>query len=201
MSPSTGYVADTFVAGEQPTTSKWNELWGNDASFNSGNGFNDSIIISRHLAAGLSVADKALNPYKFSVYINGAQTITSTSTQKVLYDTRNFDTNSNFDLTNHRFVAAVAGFYHLCAQVRIGATGTNIYRVDLYKNGSAIRAGDRIWSSGAADITMLANGVLQLAPNDYIEVYVTNGSGVGNGLFTGANNTETVFDGFLVSTT
>lgn len=50
--PATGYIADTFVAGEQPTTAKWNELWGNDASFNNGNGFNDGIILKRHLAAG-----------------------------------------------------------------------------------------------------------------------------------------------------
>lgn len=30
-----GYVANTFTAGEQPTTTVWNELWSNDAAFNS----------------------------------------------------------------------------------------------------------------------------------------------------------------------
>lgn len=29
-----GYVAGTFTAGQQPTTSVWNELWSNDAAFN-----------------------------------------------------------------------------------------------------------------------------------------------------------------------
>lgn len=30
-----GYVANTFTAGQQPTTTVWNELWSNDAAFNS----------------------------------------------------------------------------------------------------------------------------------------------------------------------
>ncbi len=34
MSNVPGYTANTFTAGEQPTTSVWNELWGNDAAFN-----------------------------------------------------------------------------------------------------------------------------------------------------------------------
>jgi len=29
------YSADTFTAGEVPTTAKWNKLWGNDADFDS----------------------------------------------------------------------------------------------------------------------------------------------------------------------
>lgn len=48
--PSSGYQAETFTAGEVPTTTIWNFLWSNDASFNTGNGFNDGIIIARHFA-------------------------------------------------------------------------------------------------------------------------------------------------------
>ncbi len=43
------YTASTFVADEQPTTSKWNLLWANDASFNDGTGFANDIIKSKHL--------------------------------------------------------------------------------------------------------------------------------------------------------
>lgn len=46
------YSAQTFVADEQPTTAKWNLLWSNDASFNDGTGFADSIIDSRMYADG-----------------------------------------------------------------------------------------------------------------------------------------------------
>ena len=48
--PSSGYTAITFVANEQPTTAKWNLIGSNDASFNTGNGFNDDIILARHVA-------------------------------------------------------------------------------------------------------------------------------------------------------
>ena len=47
---SSGYTAITFVANEQPTTAKWNLIGSNDASFNNGNGFEDDIIINRHIA-------------------------------------------------------------------------------------------------------------------------------------------------------
>lgn len=46
---SSGYVAWGVTAGEIPTTAYWNILGYNDASFNTGNGFNDSIIIPRHM--------------------------------------------------------------------------------------------------------------------------------------------------------
>lgn len=32
------YTADSFAANEQPTTSKWNELWANDAALRDGSG-------------------------------------------------------------------------------------------------------------------------------------------------------------------
>ncbi len=50
--PATIYTAWSVTAGEQPTTAYWNILGSNDGSFNTGNGFNDAIIIARHIAAG-----------------------------------------------------------------------------------------------------------------------------------------------------
>jgi hypothetical protein len=44
---SSGYTLWSVVAGEQPTTAKWNILGNNDASFNSGVGFNDGVIGTR----------------------------------------------------------------------------------------------------------------------------------------------------------
>lgn len=55
---SSGYTAITFVASEQPTTAKWNLIGSNDASFNTGNGFEDGIIVARHLAAGAVTSPK-----------------------------------------------------------------------------------------------------------------------------------------------
>lgn len=61
---SSGYTAITFVANEQPTTAKWNLIGSNDASFNNGNGFEDGIIINRHMAnLAVKYANNDLSTY------------------------------------------------------------------------------------------------------------------------------------------
>lgn len=47
------YSADTFTAGEVPTTAKWNKLWANDAAFNDGTGIGAGVITGSHLANGI----------------------------------------------------------------------------------------------------------------------------------------------------
>lgn len=47
---ASGYTAWSVTAGEIPTTAYWNILGSNDASFNNGNGINDSAIVTRHIA-------------------------------------------------------------------------------------------------------------------------------------------------------
>jgi microcystin-dependent protein len=44
-----GYTAWSVTVGEQPTTAYWNILGSNDASFNTGTGFNNDIILWRHI--------------------------------------------------------------------------------------------------------------------------------------------------------
>lgn len=51
---SSGYTAWNVTAGEVPTTAYWNILGSNDASFNTGNGFNDGIILPRHISTTTS---------------------------------------------------------------------------------------------------------------------------------------------------
>lgn len=63
-----GYSADSFTAGEQPTTAKWNKLWTNDASFNDGTGIANSVITANKLATGAT-----------SAFVAASETTTSTS--------------------------------------------------------------------------------------------------------------------------
>lgn len=66
---SSGYTAITFTANEQPTTAKWNLIGSNDASFNNGNGFEDNIIITRHIADQNVTAQKLLSDAEAHGYI------------------------------------------------------------------------------------------------------------------------------------
>lgn len=61
------------------------------------------------------------NPYKFHVYHNTTQAIT-TSGGTVAFNTEHFDTGSNF--ASNTFTAPVAGFYQFSAQLAWAATGS-----------------------------------------------------------------------------
>lgn len=151
-------------------------------------------------AANIDGIDKSLlttdsNPYKFSVYRNAAWNTPNAAEAKVAFDTETFDTNSNFDsTTNNRYTAPVAGFYYFNAQIGFSTSVNNAYTL-LYKNGAQVKKGSQTVATnlGGAQVSAF----LQLAANDYVEVYVfTSATQTGS---TGANNTY--FDGFLVSRT
>jgi hypothetical protein len=72
---STGYYAWAVTAGEQPTTAYWNILGTNDASFNSGAGFNDGLIVYRHVGKDSSWAWQSWTPI-----ITGSNFVASTMT-------------------------------------------------------------------------------------------------------------------------
>lgn len=46
-----GFSPDSFSAGEQPTTAKWNKLWSNDQSFNDGTGIGSNAITGDKIAS------------------------------------------------------------------------------------------------------------------------------------------------------
>lgn len=191
--PSSGYVADTFIAGEQPTTAKWNELWGNDASFNNGNGFNDGIIAARHIATGIQLPDKIFNPYKFSVYPNA----TLSGNGIITFDTKNYDTGNNFNTTTHLFTAPVAGFYQFNAYVTYNINAITGYGIYLYKNGSTqVGAVFNVAQGSFSTYGISLSKVLQLAQNDTIGLY---SSGTTAAIYN--NDNQTHLDGYLVSAT
>ena len=49
------YTAGSFSFGEQPSTSKWNNLWENDASFHDGTGIADGAITAAKRSGGIKV--------------------------------------------------------------------------------------------------------------------------------------------------
>lgn len=137
----------------------------------------------------------------FAAYASATlQTITSGSQQKVLFQTEEYDTNSNY--ANSRFTPTVAGYYQLNAEVRLdGASGTGEMMIVLYKNGSEYKRGtnqsgtqiaSNFWAMQVSSIAY-ANGT-----GDYFEIYVQQGSG-GNVTVTAVNNPAiTWFNGCML---
>jgi hypothetical protein len=136
------------------------------------------------------------NPTKFSAYRGGGWT-TSTGLGLVTFDTTTFDTGSNYSTSTGRFTAPVAGFYHFTANAGTFVGAGAGFGIALYKNGTVVLLGNATVSGGATYTNIAqVGGLLQLAVNDYIQVYF-NGSG-GTGTIGSSN---TYFSGFLLSQT
>jgi len=144
---------------------------------------------------------QAVNGPAFSAYANATlQTITSGSQQKVLFQTEEFDTNSNF--ANSRFTPTVEGYYQLNAEVRLdGVSGTGEMMIVIWKNGSGYKRGTNqqgtqiaanFWAMQVSSV-VYGNGT-----TDYFEVYVQQGSG-GNVTVTAVNDPAiTWFNGCML---
>lgn len=129
----------------------------------------------------ISVSGKqAVNGPAFSAYAEATlQTIPNGSLTKVLFQTEEFDTNSNY--ANSRFTPTVEGYYQLNAEVRLdGASGTGEMMIMLYKNGTGYKRGTNqqgtqiaanFWAMQVSSL-VYANGT-----TDYFEIYVQQGSG------------------------
>jgi len=160
-----GYSADTFSAGEQPTTAKWNKLWSNDASFNDGTGIANLEIGAGHTSMKLD--------YKFSVYRAAAFSLSTGAATVIPYDTKLYDTGSNVDVATNkgRFTAPVAGFYHFNAQLAISPTvNSSVAFIDIRKNGSEINRGSRTVINGTDSLYLMISIELQLAATDFVEI-------------------------------
>jgi hypothetical protein len=130
--PSSGYTANSFTAGQQPTTTIWNELWANDASFNSGAGFNDGIIIARHLANG-SVTPSALATGASKAYV---------ATSEVTSSTTYTDLTTTTDTTTVNIGANGLAIVIVSCSVFTSAAGVQAFMSWAASGASAIAADD-----------------------------------------------------------
>ena len=133
----------------------------------------------------------------FGVYLNGNQAIPNATYTKIQFNTKEFDTNSNYDATtNFRFQPTVAGYYQIdAAFFRTASVFTNSTETALllYKNGSSFKVLQSVYSQvfalgGAA--LVYANG-----STDYFEIYILQNTG-GSINLSGAQG-NTWFQGFL----
>jgi hypothetical protein len=144
---------------------------------------------------------QAVNGPAFSAYASAVlQTITPGSQQKVLFQTEEFDTNSNY--TNSIFTPTVEGYYQLNAEVRLdGDSGTGEMMIVIWKNGAGYKRGinqqgtqiaANFWAMQVSSV-VYANGT-----TDYFEIYVQQGSG-GNVSVTAVNDPSiTWFNGCML---
>jgi hypothetical protein len=127
----------------------------------------DASVTQAKLAAGV-----AGNGPAFSAFNAGTQSISASTTTKIVFNGENFDTNSNFDsTTNYRFTPTVAGYYQLNTSIYEQGAGGSYLALTLYKNGASYQELFRTTSTGQATMSgsclAFANGT-----TDYFEIYV-----------------------------
>ena len=78
------------------------------------------------------------NTPAFQASFSGANTLTTSSSTTLQYNTELFDTDSCFNTSTYTFTPTVAGKYFLYASFRvtISATGFNFFQIGIQKNGS-----------------------------------------------------------------
>ena len=132
----------------------------------------------------------------FYAYRNAAQTgITNTTMTKIQFNTKVFDTNTNYDAaTNYRFTPTVAGYYQLNSSVSFeGSASIARYLITVYKNGTETSRGtDAVGTGNEASVSTILyfNG-----STDYAEIY---GYVSGSGIQTSVNSYTVYFNGCLV---
>lgn len=130
----------------------------------------------------------------FSAYSNAqSSSVTSGVSTKLLFQTEEFDTNSNYNNSTSVFTPTVAGYYQVNAGTQ-GAGTINQAQIILYKNGSAFKNGNYLLNQGNAVIPVLSALVYMNGTTDYLEVY---GYLTGTGLTFYFGLPQTHFQAFL----
>lgn len=142
----------------------------------------------------------------FSAYMaNGGSnlTLSAGTYTKVKIDTKNWDTNSNFDAsTNYRFTPTIAGYYQISggAFINYATTSPNNSAILIYKNGTAYRQNYLLSNAGNLYGVLTVSSLIYFnGSTDYVELYAFQNSS-GNAYISpyASNNSGTWFDGCLV---
>ena len=130
------------------------------------------------------------------------QTLSNNTTTKISFDTEGVDVGNNF--ASNKYTVPSAGKYFFEAQVK-GETnidsGISNMTAYIYKNGSIVAATSNILTAGYEKLISLnLSTLLDLAQNDYLEVYMNlNYSTSATISVKGGSNATTHFLGFKLA--
>lgn len=161
-----GYAAVSFVAGEQPTTSKWNTLGTNDASFNDGTG----LPMFGAAAASVSGAETTTSTSYAALGTAQAVTVTVGNTGNLLFG---FNAELCSNNTNAAFCYAAP---ILSGANVLAASDTNAV-VHQDASANVARSLSRVYY-----LTGLTPGSTVITMNFKV---ATGGAGAGTGSWTG----------------
>jgi len=142
-----------------------------------------STISSAGLATG-GVAQTSLasgvagNGPAFSAYKTSGQSFSSSTWTKGTFPVEEYDTNSNYDTTNSRFLPTVAGYYQISCNGYLNGGSDNY--MQLYKNGASMSPTGFYVNAGFSIVTFhltFSNLIYLNGSTDYLEVWFYSNTG------------------------
>jgi len=187
------YVAPSGTAGNAITFTQALTIFNSSGV---GVGTNTDPGASNFSVAGEIYCTKGVGSLPtFNVYNSNSQTISVSTLTVIQFNSKDYDTNSNYDTTNYWFKPTVAGYYNFQANVVL-ATGATECVMLLLKNGSIFKyigggLSTGSYNSMGGSVTVSANG-----STDYFQIAIYQWTGIGVPTTAGTSNTW--FAGTLV---
>lgn len=128
-----------------------------------------SSVTQPKVASGVAGSGPA-----FAAYLGSTQSISGMTWTKIQNNTEEYDTNSNYNTSNHRFTPTVAGYYQVNASINC-SPANNFAVVSIYRNGSIYKQGAN--GGPAVNSSVVSTVVYLNGTTDYIEAYAIQGSG------------------------
>ena len=126
--------------------------------------------------AGIQVAANAAPA--FSAYMSATQSISNVTATKLVFNTENFDTNSNYDTSTYRFTPTVAGYYQFSARIATPASGTGITYIYIGKNNDTSIGLNSSAGNNTNGLTVSTSGLLYMnGTTDYVEAFTYQSTG------------------------
>ena len=109
----------------------------------------------------------------FNAVMSTTQTISNGTFTKINFDTKNWDTNSNYNTSTYRFTPTVAGYYQVNCSIDGGASSGQVRVIsNIYKNGSQYRVGQNTNTASGGSFSGVCSALVYMnGTTDYIECW------------------------------
>jgi hypothetical protein len=156
-----------------------------------GVGSNNQVLTADSTAAtGMKWATPSSSSLPaFSAYGTSSQTPTVNVFTKIMMNAEVFDTASNFDTTNYRFLPTTAGYYQINGSLDMNTSSSGGHYFALYKNGSLLQYFSILQNVNGESLTTGGCLVYLDGSTDYVELYAKGTAG-----------TVTLYQGAVVTT-
>jgi len=111
----------------------------------------------------------------FAAYANANISMANNTATKILFQTEEFDTNSNF--ASSTFTPTVAGYYQINAAISFGGWVSTYTFTIIYKNGSEYKRGSAT-ANNLSGLNGIVSSIVYLnGSTDYVEIYGQHNNG------------------------